>query len=267
MYTAISLLYGQVDADEASLLDDDYYCPNCDAKVVLRNGLVKIAHFAHLSKTCQYAGESQLHLQMKKQIYQYIIKTIGKKVKSLKLEKKLHSVRPDIFIEGNRKNVAIEVQASALTPAEILHRTEKYKEENTYVIWVIPYDSDRFLQKNITTGITKRSVRLKEYEKIIAQMSFNSLLLWDIENSQENGFIAFKLADSFTPSTEYYDRDAGEHIYHNPRRLRSKEIVKVNRNIPLSKISLKNLNKFYKDGMRYPLPNRKIGFYDWNNLT
>lgn len=79
MYTEISLLYGQVDADEASCLDDDYYCPNYDAKVVLRNGLVKIPHFAHLSRTsCQYAGESQLHLQMKKQIYQYIIKTFGK---------------------------------------------------------------------------------------------------------------------------------------------------------------------------------------------
>src|SRR4051812_133908 len=128
MFTAVTKAGNKLTATEAALYaKQNYFCPNCGGDVNLRNGLVKIEHFGHNpGNSCEYAGESLLHIQMKSQIFRNLTENIGSKVKNIELEKPLGNCRPDVFIEGNKKSIAIEVQASILSPEQILNRTSKY---------------------------------------------------------------------------------------------------------------------------------------------
>lgn len=133
-------------ADHAVLLGGVYHCPSCKGEVTLKSGYVRIPHFAHkVATSCEYAGESILHIKMKQQIYDHLEATIKGKVVSIELEKPLGIIRPDVYIEGKKHRIGIEVQASVLTPAQILERTRRYHKLGIHVLWVVPFEKSRLI--------------------------------------------------------------------------------------------------------------------------
>lgn len=242
----------------------NYFCPNCGGGVNLRNGLVKIEHFAHNpGNSCEYAGESLLHIQMKSQIYKNLIERIGSKVKNIELEKPLGNCRPDVLIEGKKKSIAIEVQASVLTPEQILGRTSRYHEKGINVLWVVPYESDRIISSYRRGEEDYRTLRLKEYERIMMYLYFKTLIAWNVNRDYKKGFIAMKLKDAYTDGTEFYSQD-GEYQSFDSKKLKTiKEIGVTRAEVQISDFQPQSFEPFPMPMAKYDLPARSIMVYDW----
>jgi competence CoiA-like predicted nuclease len=266
MFTARSKPGITVTARDAEKANKPFYCPNCESEVTLRRGYVRLEHFAHMAaSSCEYAKETELHIQMKLQIFKNLSDTIGSQVKSIQLEKPLGIIRPDIYIEGKKKNIGIEVQASALTPEQIISRTKFYFSKGIYVLWVVPYDEKRFYKyNNITNRMVLSPFRVKEYERIICQMYFKTMILWDIERDPENGFMAFKISDCYTEGTEFYDRDYGELRSFAPRKQKTMKLVdSIQPYLELGDLQPKIINSFSMSMAGYDLPKRNLMIYNW----
>lgn len=115
-----------------------FYCPQCQHPVHLKIGQYNIPHFAHQSKNnCAQLfaeGESQLHLQGKLQLFEWL-KKIGHTVMLEPYLKEL-SQRPDLLVTSDRRQVAIEFQCSTITHEKWLSRTLGYKKNAIQVLWL-----------------------------------------------------------------------------------------------------------------------------------
>ncbi|MBN9299837.1 MAG: hypothetical protein J0I41_22735 [Filimonas sp.] len=266
MYIANSTFGKNVDATLATLLGGQYFCPSCKEKVVLREGLIKIPHFAHLpGASCEYAGESMLHLEMKQQIHKYLKKRYDIPKSGIALEKPFGLIRPDIYLNWHGKHIGIEVQTSSLTPEQIISRTIAYHRLGLYVAWVLPYDINRYQPISKTTN--RRffgAFRLKEYERIISQMGFKSMLLWDIERDPKKGFITLRLADHFSESREFYDKERGETVSYGPKKLKTMKFADAHKpSVHFHELHCKQLQPFQAGSATYQLPARNLVFYNW----
>ena len=136
MLSAYSLDNGAVLAMEAHKDDGPFHCPQCEEEVILKQGRVKIAHFAHFPDAdCSYASEpeSAEHLSVKLEIYEALKAEPG--VSKLQVERYLKEVRPDISFCYENRYIAIEVQISPLRFDELIRRTTAYAQKNIYVLW------------------------------------------------------------------------------------------------------------------------------------
>jgi competence CoiA-like predicted nuclease len=247
----------KVHADIAVKGEGTFLCESCKAEVILRQGLVREEHFAHKTgSNCGYDGESMEHLRIKKSIYEPLIATLGGKVKNIEMEKHLGSVRPDIFVEGNRKKIAIEVQASALTPEQIIYRTKCYAAKDIYVLWILPSDRNRFIAFNKIRGKEMPcEFRLKEFERIISYMSFKTLIFWDITNFESRDFIVAKVDDTYTEAVEFYDKDYGGHRNFESRKIKTIKILGTTLvNVKLKDLQLSIAKEFDMPQGSYSLP-------------
>lgn len=137
MLTAIRAKDGvKVVASEEFKGNKPFICPECEQPVLLKKGFVKIHHFAHVPPvTCSYGtGESEEHRQCKAALYEILRN--DSRVTWCELEKRLLTVRPDIFFFLGETPVAIEVQLSALNPAQLSFRTSEYFKKGIYVLWL-----------------------------------------------------------------------------------------------------------------------------------
>jgi len=254
-------------AEHAAFLGGAYHCPKCEAPVTLKNGLVKIAHFAHkAAASCEYAGESMLHIKMKQQIYKQLEATIKNRVVSLELEKPLGIIRPDVYIEGKKHKIGIEVQASVLTPAQILERTRRYHKLGVHVLWVVPFEKKRLMtfDPKIIRGPSPLSIRLKEYERVVSYMYYKTIILWNVDRDPAQGFMAYKLEDSYTDASEYYDSDR-EYQYHAPKPHKMLRIIgKKKDSIQLPELMPTIGKEFPMPKAGYTLPWRSILTYRWD---
>jgi len=105
MLSAYDSNNGAVLAREAHRDDGPYHCPQCEEELILKQGRVTLAHFAHFPRSdCTYASEpeSAEHLSAKLEIYEALKAQPG--VSKLEVERSLKEVRPDIsFCFENRK--------------------------------------------------------------------------------------------------------------------------------------------------------------------
>ncbi|AYG00760.1 competence protein CoiA [Lactococcus allomyrinae] len=115
-------------------LTGQYFCPACKTEVVLKNGNIKITHFAH--KTLQNCeswteNESVQHLTLKKILYRWF-----KKSEKVEVEKYLPELKqtPDLLVNDK---IAIEVQCSSLSLKRLKERTENYQTHGYSVIWLM----------------------------------------------------------------------------------------------------------------------------------
>jgi len=265
MFTALAQDGRKLTASEAAMhAKQNYFCPNCGSGVNLRNGLVKIEHFGHNpGHSCEYAGESLLHIQMKSQIHKNLIESIGSKVKNIELEKPLGNCRPDVFIEGRKKSIAIEVQASTLTPEQILNRTARYHVKGINVLWVVPYESDRITNSYRPGQQDYRTLRLKEYERIMSYLYFKTLVAWNVNRSYTKGFIVMKLKDAYGDGAEFYTQD-GEYQSFDGKKLKMiKEIEETHADVQLPEFQPRSCKPFSMPMANYDLPARSIMVYDW----
>jgi competence protein CoiA len=115
-----------------------FLCPECQNEVILKQGKIKQAHFAHKPDTdCPYrTNETELHLRIKREIYEALKDYPN--CHRCELERRLNGVRPDISLYIGTHPVAIEIQRSDITIDMIIQRTTRYTQLGIYLIWILP---------------------------------------------------------------------------------------------------------------------------------
>ena len=262
MLTAVNHHTGQkTQAFKTSKEEGPFVCPACQAKVILRKGAVRVHHFAHQATiACRYKGESQLHLRTKLQIYDYIHDAYAGRIKRVELEHFLSGVRPDVFVEGFNKKLAIEIQVSTIPVKELIARTFRYYQLGVYVLWVLPFKASRFLVPLADSGrLAYAPVRLKTFERIIAAMYFKNLTLWDISKERSDTFILMKMEDCWTSESEFYSLDWSATLQFPPKKQKSlKRPAVVKYNVRLEDFQPSFARAFKMPGLSMSLPKRKI---------
>lgn len=116
--------------------DDDYLCPLCGGSVILRQGNINVAHFAHRSNECAdnwHYDMSEWHYSMQKRFpeeqREVVVKYMGQ------------THRADIL----HKNQIIEFQHSPILIQELEERNDFYNASGYSVAWIFDvqeqYDS------------------------------------------------------------------------------------------------------------------------------
>lgn len=117
---------------------ESFYCPECDERVLLKVGKIKIPHFAHeKGAVCseKYERESEYHLKGKLSLYKWL----QQQGLSPQLEPYYKEIaqRPDIGYTYNGLSYALEYQCSTIPEELFVKRTESYYYANITPIWII----------------------------------------------------------------------------------------------------------------------------------
>lgn len=115
-----------------------FFCPVCRREVQLKLGKQKRWHFAHKKvNQCLISSEpeSAYHMRGKEQLYSWLISQ-GFHVE---IEHYLPEIRqrPDLFIERNGRQIAIEYQCASLSTEQLLKRTRSYWKAGIQIIWIL----------------------------------------------------------------------------------------------------------------------------------
>nr|WP_319219193.1 competence protein CoiA family protein [uncultured Trichococcus sp.] len=117
---------------------EEYYCPACKGKLVLKKGNIMIAHFAHHKQSdCAVfsEGETLPHLKGK----QLLLEKFRSEGISVTLECWLPELqqRPDLLLVfGDGKKIAVEYQCSPISPVDLMARTQGYQRFGYEVWWI-----------------------------------------------------------------------------------------------------------------------------------
>lgn len=117
---------------------EEYYCPACKGKLVLKKGNIMIAHFAHHQHSdCAVfsEGETLPHLKGK----QLLLEKFEREGFEVTLECWLPELRqrPDfLLVLADGKKIAVEYQCSPISPADLVARTRGYKRFGYEVWWI-----------------------------------------------------------------------------------------------------------------------------------
>lgn len=133
-------------ASQCTKSDGPFYCQECFSDAVLRKCTEKRDHFAHKARLSPVIGpqEGALHKNCKNELVALLQERFpdGKwaveRTIEEKKEKGLAELRPDISGRIRGTPVAIEVQASALTPTKIIKRANEYTKRGIYLLWIVP---------------------------------------------------------------------------------------------------------------------------------
>lgn len=252
--------------------NETYYCDYCDKEVIHNksDARIRIGHFKHKVKSSDCPnnkGESELHLDTKISIYDYIDET--EEYLNLELEKWIcnKTIRPDVYCEtSDGKKIAIEVQASALTIDTIYSRTHKYYKEGIYVLWVLPFEKRRFIYSD---PFTKESwelrelhdrVKLKEYEIFLLHAYENQLIFWDYLEDICYAFIIIKMGQYKQADSQYW-KDGEEYFHEGKVAKTIRSLGRKHYNVELSEFKLCDLNAVKVPGREYTIPNRLLMKY------
>lgn len=143
---------------------EEFICPECLDKVILKLGTRRMEHFAHQKNSqCSesYESESDYHLNGKLQLYEWLE---NKQLKPL-LEPYYSSIRqrPDIAFMYQDQQYALEFQCSPI-PHELMNkRTKRYHQMHAPVIWILG-------GKNINRK-GERKVSLTNFDYLFASKS------------------------------------------------------------------------------------------------
>jgi len=124
----------------SALKGRDYTCPECESALTLRQGAVKIHHFAHRpSAKCAYAsGETEAHMRGKQVVHDAFAR------RGLRVEVECRVLtsegdrRADVLVWGKdgESRIAFEVQHSDISLADLCRRTKAYMAAGVRVIWL-----------------------------------------------------------------------------------------------------------------------------------
>lgn len=120
-------------------LTEQFACPQCGERVLLKVGSVRIPHFSHVSdSTCSAnfsEGESQPHLQGKQ-----LLHSMFQRLNKLPvLEPFIPELaqRPDLLIEHDGRSIPIEFQCSRLPEDVKAGRTIGYQSIGIEPVWIL----------------------------------------------------------------------------------------------------------------------------------
>ena len=162
-----------------------YYCPECGAELILRQGTKNMWHFSHkddkgICKYRKYDNESIHHKLMKITIKE-IIETDNDCLVS-ELEYQIGSKIADYYFEvrsrfGGVKRIAVECVQSHTDIDAFRAKNEYYVKQGVYVIWL--FNLTRFLNKDNTF---KNEMRVNEIIKECHTMYYGKVYAIDILN-------------------------------------------------------------------------------------
>ena len=160
-----------------------FYCPQCHQPVRLKIGTINMPHFAHVSnEACDQLfseGESVLHLKGKVLLFEWL-KGLGH---TIELEPYLSKLaqRPDLLLQKQDQDTAIEFQCSAITHDKWRERTNGYLKEKINVIWLFQTPP----KKSASVGIQKISISpLMQQVMSYPQQGLPYLMTFDATTSQ-----------------------------------------------------------------------------------
>lgn len=269
-----------------------YRCEKCENPVIHHRSeaRLRVGHFAHKAGAsfCPNDGETLEHVQTKLDIYEYIRKGWGDKLRVVEPEAWIcnRTIRPDVYVETRKgSRIAIEVQASALTVDEIIRRTRKYHTEGVHVLWVLPFQFRRFFERYYEMAwrngysiehfddhwIRKDKVKLMSYEQFIYWAYLKKLILWDLEHKHSDGFVVIELSRHVGESSSYFTSGGEEH-YHEGRKSKTFKVVdRVVGNVRFDQLRTHVFHDdFIMKSVSYSIPARHIMNFDptkWKGLT
>lgn len=179
MLTALDISKNKCIAWNTDKEQKPFTCPKCEDEVILKKGNKKVHHFAHKPPiNCSFGtGESQKHYEVKKAIYEALLKEPN--CSKCELERILDGVRPDVSLKINDSYVAIEIQNSTIDISLINQRIERYNKLNIHLIWIFPDNNPKILLPDSKDdGLSKKLCRPKEWEKYLHQLYFGKLYYW-----------------------------------------------------------------------------------------
>jgi competence protein CoiA len=117
---------------------EEFFCPVCSEKVMLKLGEKRIYHFAHQrGGSCRefYENESEYHMSGKLQLFQWLKRQ--KIPAELEFYDREIKQRPDIMFLFKGKKFALEFQCSPISEEIFTKRTEKYIQNGYTPIWIL----------------------------------------------------------------------------------------------------------------------------------
>lgn len=133
MYIALNSNNQRILVDEATK-GEVYFCPVCGSEVILRDGDIRVAHFAHRANGCVdswHYDMSEWHRQMQSHFspcYQEVV---------VRSEGQVH--RADIL----KDDIVVEFQHSPITAEEFCERNNFYTSLGLRVAWVFDVNEER----------------------------------------------------------------------------------------------------------------------------
>jgi competence protein CoiA len=123
----------------SDLRAEEVVCPECAWPMIVRHGMLKVAHFAHRpGANCAYgAGETIYHLMGKQFVAEWLRENSGLEV-PVEFEWKIANRRADVAqIFPTGWTVAYEIQLASITPADLQARSDDYLAAGCDVIWLL----------------------------------------------------------------------------------------------------------------------------------
>ncbi|AIM25663.1 competence protein CoiA [Melissococcus plutonius] len=188
-HSLVSLMF--LNKEEINKLKQKHYlCLACKQPVIIKNGSVKLAHFAHQSKKfCEFFSERETkeHLLLK----EIMVRWCKKEGLIYQLECYLPTIkqRPDLLIG----NIAVEIQCSPLSIERLKERTKAYQ-ENGYIPWWIC--GEKLLPKG------KLPILIKHFCSFSRNFGF---YFWGIDWKEKNLILYFHIEESYTKKL-YYEK-------------------------------------------------------------
>ena len=134
------------DAETSTKEDGPFYCAACKSDAILHKCTTKIDHFAHIARLSPVLGplETELHRACKEEICSALAarhpegKWAMERTIPANLDRDIPELRPDISGRIRDQRIAIEVQASSLTPTRIAKRSASYSKRGIALLWIVP---------------------------------------------------------------------------------------------------------------------------------
>ncbi len=147
-----------------------FFCPHCQSLLILKNGKVKRAHFAHMSlNNCPLSqkNETEEHLSLKASLYMSL-KQSNHDVQVEKYFARINQIA-DVFV--NHKLV-LEVQCSSLKLERLIERTMSYQKEELTVIWLL--GKNLWLKRHLS----------QLHRQVLSFSQYLGFYLWEIDLSK-----------------------------------------------------------------------------------
>lgn len=117
---------------------EEFFCPLCGERVVLKLGDQKIYHFAHIKGgNCSEFSEkeTEVHMQGKLKLFRWLKRQ--KIPAELEYYDRTIKQRPDILFYYEDKKIALEYQCSTISEQIFTKRTDNYLKHGYYPLWII----------------------------------------------------------------------------------------------------------------------------------
>ena len=150
----------------ANNADGPFYCPKCKEEVHLKQGIVRIPHFAHFPEsTCTYAGgESEAHLNCKWNIYTALKRNPA--CQTVQLEAPVGTRIADVLATIHGTSVAVEVQRSDETIDGVAAKLRDYHNSGVTCIYISPASAPTV------------QVSLRAWQRYLHAMWYGELYYW-----------------------------------------------------------------------------------------